>query len=431
MKELFYDLDAETNIIGSILKNNNGFLDITSIKAEDFYNKANQIIFKAIQNMFNKNIPIDIITLKNGMDKESLKSIGGITYITSVQESVISSRNVKYYAKIVKEKSNKRHIFNTCRQALKNIQEEMELDDVVNSLQNDLLCINEVKSSNMKTDEEIMTSTLDLIQKNYENGGGITGMSTKLKSLDMAMNGLNKGQFTIIAARPGMGKTCFTLNLADNLAEKYKGLFFSLEMVAEKLGIRRLAFNAYIDSTKILKGKMTSVEWDNLVKASGKIANSKLITDDSVGVTIQDIKFKAKRIKMQQGLDFIVIDHIGLLQSTIKTDNRLRQVEEITRQLKIMSKELDIHVIGLSQLSRAPEQRQDHRPILSDLRDSGSIEQDADNIIFLYRDEYYDRETEDKNIIEAIIAKQREGNTGILKYGYSPEFQMIAELYRG
>lgn len=255
-------------------------------------------------------------------------------------------------------------------------------------------------------------------------------MKTGYKDLDMAINGLGKGQFVIIAGRPAMGKSVFTLNLADCMARKYRVLIFSLEMTNEQLGIRRLAADTKIKSVCLRMGKLTDKDWEVLVKRSANIAtNSKMLYDDTPGLTVNEIKARAKKAKLKYGgLDVIVVDHIGLIQGNGRIGDKRKQLEEITNQLKVMAKELDVCVIGLSQLSRAPEQRQDHRPILADLRESGSIEQDADVVIGLYRDEYYKPNTNERGIMEAIVLKQRDGRCGTIKLAYVPEIQLVANM---
>lgn len=424
-------IEAEQAVLGSVIKNNDTINDVVEIiQAEDFYVRSHNIIYKCILEMYQKNIGIDLVTLANYMRKEKLKVVGGITYIIKLADGVTSTVNIKDYAKIVKEKSNMRQVIKTAQEALENAYDEKnKVDSIITEISDNLLKIDNHKGK-IKNDKEVMETTLKKIEESYQNGGKISGMSTGYKDLDLAINGLGKGQFVVIAGRPAMGKSVFTLNLADYMARKYRVLIFSLEMTNEQLGMRRLAADTKIKSVCLRMGKLSDKDWEVLVKRSASIAtNSKMLYDDTSGITVNEIKARAKKAKLKyDGLDVVVVDHIGLVQGNSRIGDKRKQLEEITNQLKVMAKELKVCVIGLSQLSRAPEQRADHRPILADLRESGSIEQDADVVIGLYRDEYYNPNTKEKGVMEAIVLKQRDGRCGTIKLAYVPEIQFVANM---
>lgn len=431
MQALPQNLDAERSVIGAVLNNNDLLCDVIDIiSPDDFYNTGHKELYKSMFDMYNKNIPVDIVTLVNYIGKDKIEAFGGITYLSNLIASVPMACNVRDYAKIIKEKSDKRTIIKSCSDALqKAYDEKIEPKEVVNLIEDELLNVGCNSESRILSDDELMEKTLNMIQKNYSKGGNITGITTGYESLDYAINGLTKGDFVVIAGRPSMGKTCFALNITNNIPENKNAALFELEMSAEKLGARRLASRCFINATRLPRGKLDPQEWEKVVNGSTYISSkNNIFTDTNTGQTVQEIKAKCKKIKLKYGLDIAIIDHIGLITPTNIKENRVNQVTEITRNLKNMAKELDMTVIALSQLSRAPEQRTDHRPILADLRESGSIEQDADLIMFLYRDEYYNKNSEDKGTIEVIIAKQRDGRTGTIKLAYKPEYQLISEF---
>lgn len=433
MQELPQNNEAEQNVIGSIIKNNNCLVDIIGVLTpEDFYKASHKIIYRNITEMFRDDIPIDVTTLVNKLGKNNLKSVGGITYITQVEDSIATTRNVKQYAKIVKEKADRRRIIKACISAYNTAyNEENTPSNVISQLENNLLNIDSYNANTIMTEADVMTSTLDSIESNYKRGGEITGMTTGYKLLDKTINGANKGDFIVIAARPSMGKTVFALNVGENMAKKNRVLNFTLEMSNKKLMLRKLAKETLINSSKLRMGNLNDTEWETLSRKSDlMVGKSKMLYDDTAGITVQQVKARCKKAKLKYGLDAIIIDHLGLLDSGLKTEDPKLQLKEITRQCKKIAKELDICVIGLSQLNRGPDMRSEHRPVLADLRDSGTIEQDADIVIGLYRDEYYDPETADKNIMETILLKNRDGQLGTIKLTYIAEYQMITEIPR-
>lgn len=423
------NFEAEINVLGAILIDNNMLANIIEIlKSEDFYSSANKLIYKTMLSMYKRDLPIDTTTLVNEFGWDKVKAIGGASYILKIQDSVPSTANVVSYAEIVKKMSDRRLIIKTCREAVDKAYDE-EPSKIIDGMESNFLNIGNKNADKILKDDELMELTLNKIESNYKLGREITGITTGYKKLDAAMNGLNKGDLIIIAGRPSMGKTAFGLSLASGIAKLNKIAVFELEMSAEKLAMRRLSALTRINSNKLSRGKINDDQWGILVNKACKEADrNNIFTDDSAGLTIQQIKSKAKQIKLKYGLDAVIIDHLQLIEALEPRQPLSQQVSQITRQAKKMAKELDISVIMLSQLSRMPEQRRDHRPLLSDLRDSGSIEQDADVVMFLYRDEYYDPESQDKGIMECIIAKQRDGSTGKLQFAYEKECQVITEI---
>lgn len=430
LKALPHNLEAEKEVLGSILKNNEALYDVTDLlRADDFYQSRNILLYKTMLSMSNSNTPIDAITLANTMGAEQLQAIGGVTYIAELISSTLSSRNIRKYAEIVKEKSDRRKVIKTCQSALEKAYETSgNIKVIIGALEDELLSVGTDGENKILTDQELMEKTLNMIQENYERGGDITGISTGLKSLDQATNGIVKGDLVVIAGRPSMGKTCFALNIANNVAKDNKIALFELEMNAEKLGARRLASQTLINATKLPRGKIDDKEWERVTTKASEIAyRNNMFTDTTAAITMTDIKAKCKKLKLKYGLDAIIIDHLGLISSSRNRERRDLEVAEITSQAKIMAKDLNVAVILLCQLSRAVEQRADKIPMMSDLRESGTIEQDADLIMLLFREEYYKPETDKKDIIEVIIAKQRDGRTGTLEFSYKSEYQLITE----
>jgi replicative DNA helicase len=431
LKQLPQNIEAEKEVLGSIIKDNKCLYDVIEIvKAEDFYKDIHNIIYTTMVNMFSKNIPIDMITLANMLGADKVQAVGGITYLSNLVGGIAATSNAKEYAKIIKQKADKRKIIKACTEALETAyQEETDIKKTVAELEDNLMNLGTSKENLIKTDAELMRKTIEVIEENYKNGGGITGIPTGYDYIDKSINGLGKGRFVVIAGRPGMGKSALALNIGQNVSEHSNVLMFSLEMGDIELGIRRLASKTLINSGKMSKGNIEDEEWARLINKADAISSvGGMYTCDSGGITLHDIKAQAKKVKIKHGLDVIIVDHIGLITSTLNTENKVRQMEEITRFMKMLAKELDVCVIGLSQLSRDVERRPDKRPVLSDLRDSGTIEQDADVVLLAYRDEYYNAESEEKNVIELNIAKNRTGRTGVIKLAWRGEYQKITNL---
>jgi len=426
MKPLPFNSEIEAEVLGAIIVDNNKILDALEIlKSNDFYKEKHRYIFNAIENLYKHNKTVDIITLMTEL-KPVLEAIGGITYLSALTSSTMG-RKIKDHCEILKELSNKRQVIKECTNAIEKAHNGTVSKEIITEFENNILCIQNEKSQIMKIDE-VMSKTLTFVEDNYRRGGGIIGMECGIKTIDEATDGFIKKNFSVIAARPSIGKTLLAMQIGDGLSKNNKVAIFELEMGEEDLGVRQLASKSMINGVKLRRGDLNDKEWANISKASANIATRQLWLDTSSSQTIFDIKAKCKRLKMQNGLDAIIIDHIGLLKTTSIKTNRNDHIGEITRQCKEMAKDLDIHVCILSQLNREVESRADKRPIMSDLRESGNIEQDADLIMFLYRDQYYNPETEDRNILEVNISKQRNGKTGNLKLFCDLGIQVIADL---
>lgn len=422
---------AEINIISTVLVNPKKVVEVVNnLETKDFYFTPHQELFKAIMQLFAENKPIELVSVVKALGKDKLNKIGGVSYITELMEEGIKSTNINYNAKILKDLSKRRELIKLTKDINSkayNIDEDLE--ELINKMQNELTY--SANKSAILNDEQLLSKTITEIEARYRDGGEIPGMKTGFLDFDKATNGLKKGEFTVIAGRPSMGKTLIALHLADGLADNgYKVGLFEMEMTEEALGMRRLSYTALVESYKLQRGSLDDKEWNRVSKAYEKLATrNNLYTDCSPDNSILDIKAKVKLLKEQKGLDVIIIDHLTLLNISNK-ERRDIAIGGITRQCKLMAKELDISVIILSQLNRANEQRADKRPMLSDLRESGTIEQDADLVLFAHREDYYNKDSEDKGIMEWIIAKQRNGKTGTLRFNYFDVYQKISSLQK-
>lgn len=432
-KPLPNNLQAESDLIGNLVIDNKKIIDVISmLTPEDFYNGVNQIIYKAICDMYKNDTPIDITTLAAHLGEEGLRSIGGITKLSELVGSTLSG-NVKTYAEIIKKLSIQREIIKSCSNAIEAAYSEQDPDEILSTLESKFVktTVNKEKTYSI---EEVLTDTVLSIENNYQNGGKIAGISTGYRKIDNAINGLVKGDLLIVAARPSMGKTAFILNIAKNVDRKNKVAIFEMEMSKEKIGARLLACKAGINATDLPRGKINANDFTKLVSVSNHyVAKDNIYINTDSSLSIYDIKTECKRLKLKYGLDIVIVDHLGYIKPTNPKMQRVQQVGEITKIAKAIAKELDVSVVLLSQLSRAVEQRQDKHPQLSDLRDSGNIEEDADTVLFLYRDDYYaEREKREKkapDTIEVGIGKNRDGEVGWLTLKFLKEYQLITEEF--
>ncbi|MEK6266940.1 MAG: replicative DNA helicase [Clostridium sp.] len=433
LRSLPYNLEAEQSIIGSMLIDKTAISRAVEIlKTEDFYRDSHKVIFNAIFELYQKDTPIDMITLLEHLrSSEKLEASGGITYISEISNSVPSTANLSSYIKIVDDKSVLRKLIRASTEIMENCYNKQDdVEAVMDLAEQKVFNIAERKST---SDFEPMNTVLERgfleIERIFNNKGETTGVSSGFPELDGLTAGFQKGDMILIAARPSMGKTTFALNLAEYAAlrEGKSVAVFSLEMSKEQLSYKLLCSEANVDMSKLRSGNLEDKDWENIAKASGPLAAAKIFIDDTAGTSVMDMRSKCRKLKMEHGIDMILIDYLQLMSGS-NTESRQQEVSEISRSIKALAKEMECPVIALSQLSRAPEQRADHRPMLSDLRESGSIEQDADIVMFLYRDEYYDTETEDKNIAELIIAKQRNGPIGTVKLAWIGQFSKFARL---
>lgn len=425
-----YNVQAERDLLGSIIIKPDNLCDcIDLLIADDFFEDRHKLIYSAITRLYTNNKDVNITTIAEALNSK-LSIAGGITYISELVGQVLNNGNVKSYAEIIKKYSNVRKLLKLLQKDVTKIQKaDADIEKIIEELQDFTLKLEAKGNTDDGSLDKAMGNVLDTLQERYQNGGAIQGIETGYRKLDKNLNGLSKSDFVIIAARPSMGKTAFALNIALNISKNYKVSFFSLEMSREQLLERALSAKTLIKMDNIKSGKLQDKEWARISQMSACIVNSGLNIYENI-YSLNGIKAECKKRKLQGGLDVVIIDYLTLIDGAGKSDNRVQEVSKISRQLKLMAKSLDITVIALAQLSRAPETRSNHRPILSDLRESGSIEQDADVVISLYRDKYYHPKTEDADIIESIIGKQRNGKVGAIKLAWRPEYQLITDIYR-
>jgi len=431
-RQLPQSLEAEQAVLGSILIDSRCVADIVGIvKPEDFYLQQNREIFETVYAMFNYSQTIDPVTVLNKMQELGVYHDNSKDYIMQLMDITPTAANAVRYANIVREKAMLRGL----AQAASDITETvysgvgtpMEMLEVA---EKKIYALR--KGENSESLEHIGTvlhKVFDHLTELSQSDSAIPGLSTGLRDLDAKINGLNKGNLLLIAARPAMGKTSFALNIGLNVAKKYNKTvaFFSLEMSREELCMRLLSGESFVDSQKMATGKLSEEEWNKLCMASASLSQTDIRVDDNGGITVAEMNAKLRRL---DNLGLVIIDYLQLMQSSgygRASDNRVTVVSDISRALKVMAKELNVPVICLSQLNRAAEGRSDKRPQLSDLRESGAIEQDADSVMMLYRDEYYNPDTEDKNIAECIVAKNRHGEVGTVKLQWLPQYTTFAD----
>lgn len=433
-KVLPYNLEAEQSVIGSMLLSKDAILSATEIIEDSraFYNPQHQEIFTAIVDLFKENKPVDLITLSNKLkDVNTLERVGGVSYLTDLIDRVPSYSNVKHYCTIVEEKALLRELIqasteliNDCYEAKKDPQE------VLQEAEKKIFDISQKQSSgDFVHIQQALVDTLNRIEDVQKNNSAITGVATGFRDIDNITAGLQKSDLILIAARPSMGKTALALNIAQNAAVKGNNsvAIFSLEMSKELLTQRMLCCEAHIDSQKLRTGNLDEKDWQKLAYASSVLSKSKIYIDDTAGTTVMEMRSKCRRLKLEQGLDLILIDYLQLMESSRRTDNRQQEISEISRGLKALAREMNCPVLALSQLSRAPDARADHKPVLSDLRESGAIEQDADVVMLLFRNYYYSKDPADKRLAELNIAKQRNGATRTLELAWLEEFTQFAD----
>ena len=432
--ELPHSLEAEKAVVGCILQDNKALAAaIEIIRAEDFYFDANREIFSAALELFNENMPVDIVTVSDRLTRhDKLDAVGGIPYLASVSTSISTTEHVSHYANIVLEKAVLRRLSGAATAINQLVMsQEDETDKLLAQAEQMIYNIAEGKEkSDIVPVSDIIMETYQEMVENANNGGKLTGLATGFDELNRRCGGFHGGEFILIAGRPGMGKSSFAVNIAEHVAinDKKTVAIFNLEMPKESLLKRILCSQAQIDSSKILSGKFDGDDWRLIGDKLDKIASAPLYIDDSSTVTVSEIRAKCHRLKQTKGLAMVIIDYLQLMQGSGRTDSRQQEISEISRSLKIMAKELGVPVIALSQLSRAVEARQDKRPMLADIRESGSIEQDADIVMFIYRDDYYNPDSQDKNMAEVILAKHRAGETGMFKLGWQGKYTKFINI---
>lgn len=401
---------------------------IDKLHAEDFYMNSHQIIYSAIKKLFLNGQDINLTQLIETMDKDRIKEAGGISYVTELMVNGLKISPLQY-VKILKEKSYRRSAIKAMKHAINNLYDEKtHSSDEIEKVMTTLMSRNENRNMVSK-DSALLNRTVDEIQERVKWGNIIPGMKSGIESIDKNIGGFVRGELDIISGRPSMGKTMFTLNIGDGLCRNgYKVFMCELEMTEKAIGMRRLSYSAMVEVEKMKFGRLTDEEISRIIAAQSEISErDSMYTDCSPYQDLLSIRIKAKSLKAMYGLDVIIIDHLSLMNIP-KGQTRDAAIGEVTRGLKILAKELDVCVILICQLSRAVEQRNDKRPMLSDLRESGNIEQDADMVMFLYRDEYYNKYTKDRGIMECIIGKHRNGRIGTLKFKYDERYQKISEI---
>ena len=436
-----HDIEAEQAVIGSMLTDKDAVIEaIEFIKPEDFYREDNKAIYEAALNLYNRSEPIDLITVKAELvSLGKFESIGGLEYLSQLPEKVPTTANVHKYVKIVEEKSMLRTLIRTANELITlGYAETEEVEQIMDAAEKRIFDIiqgrNQKGFSHLK---DVLVESFAEMEKLYNLKQPITGVPTGFADLDYKTAGLHSSDLILVAARPAMGKSAFALNIAVNVGvnAKVPVAIFNLEMSKKQVVNRMLCSEAMVDSNKVRTGKMEEEDWIKLATALGPLSEAPIYIDDTPGISIMEIRAKCRKLKLEKDIGLIVIDYLQLIQGSNKRNSsREQEISEISRSLKILAKELDVPVIALSQLSRAVEQRQDHRPMLSDLRESGAIEQDADIVMFLYRDDYYNPDTEKKNIAEVIMAKHRGGSTGtteLLWMGSYTKFVNIDRYHGG
>ena len=415
------DTLAEQAVLGSMLVSKDAVQTaIEVLKPEDFYREDNREIYAAMSDIYSIGKEIDMITVSEQLRlRGTLERIGGTQNLATLIDNVPTTSNIENYVKIVEEKSTLRNLIQVANDIIKNgYSQTEELDSIIEQSEKGIFDL--VQNRNNKgysSMKEILVDAFDSIEKMYQNKEKLSGIESGFIDLDEKISGLNKSDLIIVAARPAMGKSAFVLNIASYVAmhDKVPVMIFNLEMSKEQLVKRMLSSESEIDSMKLNNANLESEDWLKLGEASGRLSDIPIYIEDTSSLSSSEIRAKCRKAKLEKGIGLIIIDYLQLMESKSNVPSRQQEISEISRSLKIMAKELDVPVIALSQLSRATESRADHRPMLSDLRESGSIEQDADIVLFLHREDYYDKESEKKNIAEVIIAKNRHGETGTVE----------------
>nr|DAE12757.1 MAG TPA: DnaB-like replicative helicase [Siphoviridae sp. ctL053]DAE18887.1 MAG TPA: DnaB-like replicative helicase [Siphoviridae sp. ctNPp8] len=433
-----HDLAAEQSVLGSVFISPESLITLADeLTPDDFYKPANKIVFKTMLSLLEKGEPIDATTMVSALTNQGdISTIGGINYVVELVNSTPTSKNVEHYAKLVKEKATLRKMIADLSDSLSSAyQGDVSIDDIIAKTEKSMLDIsNQNMGIGFRNVADILDTHMQMVETRSQTDGVVTGLSTGFVGLDKITTGLHEDNLIILAARPAMGKTALALNIAQYIAVKEKKpvAIFSLEMGAESLIERMLAAEGMVEGYHLKTGNLSVEEWSRLVHAQGNLYDAPIFVDDTAGIRISEIRSKARKLAQEMGgLGVIIIDYLQLITGS-KGENRQRVVSEISRELKILAKDLKVPVIALSQLSRAVEQRQDKRPMLADLRESGSIEQDADIVAFLYRDAYYQKEQADSqeanNVTELILEKNRHGSLGTVKLYFHKEYTKFSSV---
>lgn len=431
-----HDDAAELAVLGAMfLDREAASLALEMLTGEDFYRPDHRQVFEAAEELYHSGVPIDMITVKNKLEeKQVFEQIGGLPFLANISTSVGSSANMRHYAAIVEEKSVLRRLIRTANNISQMSYEgKTDVNAIMDTAEKGIFDIMQNRHSDQFHHiRDIAMDSIEKIEDIYRSKGKLTGVPTGFVDFDQKTAGLQKSDLILLAARPSMGKTAFALNIIQNAAirSNVPTAVFSLEMSREQLVNRMLCSEAMLDAQRLRTGELTDSDWADLIQAMGPLSQAPIYIDDTPGVTPMEVRSKCRRLKVEKGLGLIVIDYLQLMSGNSRNDSRQQEISEISRSLKAIAREMEAPVIALSQLSRACEQRADHRPMLSDLRESGAIEQDADVVAFLYRDEYYFPDTEKKNQAELIIAKQRNGPTGTVDLTWMGQYTKFGNFLK-
>ena len=430
-----HSVEAEQSVIGSMLMDRDAIIAASEIVvADDFYQRQYGIMFDTMVELFNEGKPVDLVTLQDRLkEKDVPPEVCSLDFVRDILATVPTSANVRSYATIVHEKAVLRRLIRINEEIANNCYSGKDsLEVILADTEKQIFNLLESRASgDFVPIRQVALNVLDKIEQATRSKSTVTGLPTGFIDLDYRMSGLQPSDLILIAARPSMGKTAFVLNITDYIAVRRQKtcLIFSLEMSKEQLVNRMLSMESNVDSQKLRTGTLTDADWDAVVEGIGTIGSSKLVIDDTPGISIMELRSKCRKVKLEHGLDLVMIDYLQLMSGSGKNgDNRQQEISEISRSLKAIARELGVPVIALSQLSRACETRTDHRPMLSDLRESGAIEQDADVVMFIYRDDYYHKDTEKKDIAEIIIAKQRNGPIGTVELVWLPRYTQFVNM---
>ena len=427
-----HNMEAEQSVLGCMLLDKESVATATDfLNSDDFYADAHKEIFDSMVEIYDRGEPVDLVTVTEQLrQRGTLEAVGGVAYLSDLSMAVPSTANIKYYVDIVEEKAILRRLIAACNDIIsKSYEAREEIDLIIDHAEKSIFQITQRNTvSDFEPIKTVLLETYSKIEEMSKNQGKIIGVPTGFHDFDQKTSGLQPSDLILVAARPSMGKTSFVLNIAQYAAIRANVPvdIFSLEMSKDQLVQRMLSAEANVELQKIRTGDLSEEDWIKLVEAAGPLSQAPIYIDDTPGISVMEMRSKARRLKLEKGLGMIIIDYLQLMSGRGRAENRQQEISEISRSLKALARELSVPVVTLSQLSRAPEARTDHRPMLSDLRESGAIEQDADLVAFLYRDEYYNPDTEKKNIAEVIIAKQRNGPTGTVELVWLGQYTKFA-----
>jgi len=431
-----HSVEAEQSVIGSMIMDRDAIVAASElIVGTDFYGNQYSILFDAMVELFNEGKPVDLVTLQDRLkEKDVPPQVCSLEFIRDLVTAVPTSANVIYYAQIVRDKAVLRRLIKVAEETANECYLDKEkLDTILEKTEKNVFDIVQNRGTKESSGiREVVLRTIDSIEAAAKNQGSVTGIATGFYDLDYKMAGLQPSDLILIAARPSMGKTAFALNIAEYVALKSNvtTAVFSLEMSQDQLVKRILSMNSKVDSQSIRTGNLSGEDWADLMESARIVGNSNLVIDDTSAISVSELRSKCRKLKLEKNLGLVIIDYLQLMSGSKKSESRQQEISEISRSLKSLAREISVPVIALSQLSRAVEQRPDKRPMLSDLRESGAIEQDADVVMFIYRDDYYNRDSEEPGVSEIIIGKQRNGPIGTIKLGWQAQFTKFANLER-